>query len=208
VACSDSNACTVNDSCTQGKCLPGPALACDDKNVCTQDTCDPAVGCAFAPVPGACDDGNACTKDDLCSNGTCQPGAGIACSDGNKCTNDSCDPTTGCKYTPISPCCGNGVKEGGEQCDDGNSNDGDQCKNDCTLPIVKTYHWVTLGTLSNAFNSSWKDNIFCNAGSVNTEYYSESQLTPSSPAGPHHLYGPTTQWQHNGGAFRVKCVYE
>lgn len=32
-----------------------------------------------------------------------------------------------------APVCGNGVKESGEQCDDGNTIDTDACRNDCTL---------------------------------------------------------------------------
>jgi cysteine-rich repeat protein len=35
---------------------------------------------------------------------------------------------------PPAPVCGNGVKETGEACDDGNTNNLDSCKNDCTLP--------------------------------------------------------------------------
>jgi cysteine-rich repeat protein len=32
----------------------------------------------------------------------------------------------------LSQVCGNGVVEGTEQCDDGNGNDADACRNDCT----------------------------------------------------------------------------
>ncbi|MBK7861944.1 MAG: lamin tail domain-containing protein [Archangiaceae bacterium] len=35
--------------------------------------------------------------------------------------------------------CGNGTREGGELCDDGNMNDTDACKNDCTLPAPAAY---------------------------------------------------------------------
>ena len=30
--------------------------------------------------------------------------------------------------------CGNGTKEFGEDCDDGNTDDSDECTNECTLP--------------------------------------------------------------------------
>jgi cysteine-rich repeat protein len=36
--------------------------------------------------------------------------------------------------TSPTPVCGNGIKETGEQCDDGNTNNFDECRNDCTLP--------------------------------------------------------------------------
>ncbi|OLE01882.1 MAG: hypothetical protein AUI36_43765, partial [Cyanobacteria bacterium 13_1_40CM_2_61_4] len=35
----------------------------------------------------------------------------------------------------VSGLCGNGVVDPGEQCDDGNTNDFDDCRNDCTLPL-------------------------------------------------------------------------
>ena len=31
--------------------------------------------------------------------------------------------------------CGNNILESGEQCDDGNNNNFDECRNDCTLPF-------------------------------------------------------------------------
>jgi cysteine-rich repeat protein len=43
---------------------------------------------------------------------------------------------TGCGVAP--PVCGNNVKEGSEQCDDGNTHNGDLCQSDCTLPPVGT----------------------------------------------------------------------
>ncbi|MFQ5461501.1 MAG: hypothetical protein ACE5E5_02630, partial [Phycisphaerae bacterium] len=44
---------------------------CDDGNVCTDDTCDPATGCVNTNNVAACDDGNACTTTDVCD------GAGV-----------------------------------------------------------------------------------------------------------------------------------
>jgi len=35
----------------------------------------------------------------------------------------------------LPPACGNGIPEGDEACDDGNANDGDACRNDCTLGV-------------------------------------------------------------------------
>jgi cysteine-rich repeat protein len=34
-------------------------------------------------------------------------------------------------YAPVLPACGNGLKEGAEQCDDGNQNNTDGCNNLC-----------------------------------------------------------------------------
>ena len=128
--CSDGNACTANDTCAGGVCAPGVALFCQDNNVCTDDSCNPATGCVFANNSAGCNDNSQCTNDDKCSGGQCG-GTPVQCNDGKACTNDTCNPGTGCVYSPISPCCGNGVKEGSEQCDDGNNNNGDGCSSAC-----------------------------------------------------------------------------
>jgi hypothetical protein len=80
---------------------PSAQVSCDDANLCTVDTYDPASGlCAHAPV--VCDDSDLCTTD------TCQTVTGnclhtpVGCDDGNACTADTCDPGTGgCLHAPI-----------------------------------------------------------------------------------------------------------
>jgi hypothetical protein len=71
--CDDGNQCTLNDTCSEKKCIGGPPPNCDDKNFCTTDACDPGIGCYHAPYKtGAplCDDKNKCTADS-CANGQC-----------------------------------------------------------------------------------------------------------------------------------------
>lgn len=158
-SCSDNNACTVGDACdASGVCQPGTQRVCDDSNECTTDTCNPASGCVFTPRTGSCtDDGNQCTNDvcsagvcthpsrpngttcddglfctvnDTCQGGTCTAGAPRTCADGNACTSDVCDETNDvCVNDPITPCCGNGVTETGEACDDANTVNTDACVN-------------------------------------------------------------------------------
>jgi cysteine-rich repeat protein len=51
----------------------------------------------------------------------------------------------GTEYSPFSniagavtqsaPVCGDGIVDTGEQCDDGNTNNSDDCRNDCTVPV-------------------------------------------------------------------------
>jgi len=134
-ACDDGSACTTGDACKNGWCL-GAALSCNDANPCTDDACDSKLGCVYAPNTAPCDDGNACNVTDACAGGKCVGTGAPSCNDNLKCTTDTCDPKSGCLHTPITPCCGNGVKETGEQCDDGNEVDGDSCKNNCTAPPV------------------------------------------------------------------------
>ncbi|MCJ2555482.1 MAG: hypothetical protein LN410_04740, partial [Candidatus Thermoplasmatota archaeon] len=114
---------------------------CDDGNVCTDDSCNPAAGCVNTGNIAPCDDGDACTTADTCSLGICVGGAAPDCDDANVCTDDSCDPGTGCVNTDnIAPCddgdacttadtCAVGVCVGGAapNCDDGNVCTDDSC---------------------------------------------------------------------------------
>lgn len=79
---------------------------CDDGDLCTDDTCDPAIGCENIPN---FDDENDCT-DDSCDPQTGQashvPTApGTACDDGLECTEaDECDGDGACAGTRIRGC--------------------------------------------------------------------------------------------------------
>ena len=48
--CNEDNACTTNDTCSDGSCQPGAPLNCDDGNACTTDSCNPASGCINSPI--------------------------------------------------------------------------------------------------------------------------------------------------------------
>jgi hypothetical protein len=125
--------CVPPDLCTVGTCAAGtcnfapldctlhlPPLIGGD---CRTRSCDPLIGCVYAPVPSVCDDGIGCTAD-LCrmasgvgfAAGTCahEPRP-VLCNDGAECTADTCDPTatcasggvvSGCRHTPNHPACG------------------------------------------------------------------------------------------------------
>ena len=59
----DGNACNGPESCdtATGGCVSGPPLNCDDGLFCTDDSCDPATGCAHSTHD--CDDADQCTID-------------------------------------------------------------------------------------------------------------------------------------------------
>ncbi|MBM4355378.1 MAG: hypothetical protein FJ109_16590, partial [Deltaproteobacteria bacterium] len=147
--CNDFNECTAGDSCKGGACMPGLPVACDDGNVCTTDSCNPATGCAYVVNTLACDDGNACTLKDTCSKGGCTGGPAPSCDDGNPCTDDACEPAAGCKHTPnAKPCddlnacttvdvCAQGKCVGSAPPDCG---DGNVCTDDSCDPVKGCQH--------------------------------------------------------------------
>ncbi|MCO4761433.1 MAG: hypothetical protein KC502_08010 [Myxococcales bacterium] len=113
----DGSVCTVGDACANGVCAKGKALACDDNNSCTTDSCNPKTGCAHTTNAGKCSDGDACTTSDSCVKGSCVPGAAKKCDDGKPCTTDACNKGV-CTATPIAGC-GNFCAEDAD-CDDNN----------------------------------------------------------------------------------------
>ena len=121
--CDDGNACTLGDKCSQGKCAGGLALACDDDNICTTDSCDPIQGCIHALNQAPCDDGDVCTIGDHCSLGECIASGSLTCDDSNACTDDSCAPEAGCSFTPnVNPC------DDSNACTEDDACSGGQCK--------------------------------------------------------------------------------
>lgn len=106
--CDDGNPCNGLETCVNSQCQPGTPPDCDDGNVCTVDSCNPASGCVHTSNTIPCDDGNACTTGDTCGGGVCNPGTLLACNDNNICTDDLCDPATGCYYIPNTATCDDG----------------------------------------------------------------------------------------------------
>src|SRR5206468_2791612 len=74
-SCDDGSACTINDACAEGTCVPGAPRNCNDGNVCTDDSCNPSSGCVNTNNTAPCTDGNACTLNDQCNGaGACVGG--------------------------------------------------------------------------------------------------------------------------------------
>ena len=142
-ACTDDNACTTGDVCSDGVCIPGSPFGCDDGNACTDDGCDPSTGCTHVDNSDPCSDGSECTVGDACSGGACVGGPAPDCDDNEVCTDDGCDPSTpgGCVHTNnTDPCsdgsdcttndaCSGGSCAGGPppNCDDANACTTDSC---------------------------------------------------------------------------------
>jgi cysteine-rich repeat protein len=104
----------------------GTSPDCGDGDLDPLETCDPPSTC-----PTTCDDGDACTVDTLQgSAATCN--ASCTTMSIVSCTPDGCCPA-GCTPQTDPDCtgCGNGVLEAGEECDDGNTDNTDDCIDTC-----------------------------------------------------------------------------
>jgi cysteine-rich repeat protein len=145
-----------------GICLPAgscnhngfidPGEQCDDGNVVSGDGCsatcqlEACYACSGEPsncIPvavgtGCLDDGNECTFDRCDGAGTCTH---PVVPDGTHCfgtNHDNClnTCTAGvCSPDVVPNCCGNGVLEPGEICDDGNQASDDLCSSTCTFTL-------------------------------------------------------------------------
>jgi cysteine-rich repeat protein len=112
-----------------GAAKAGPATVCGDGNL--------------ENPPETCDDGNTVSGDGCSANCLIELcGDGILTPDTEQCDNDGAnndDPAVnGCSTTCTcnAETCGDGVLGCTEECDDGNTVDGDACNSDCTLPGV------------------------------------------------------------------------
>lgn len=147
-AASDGDFCTIEGSanlriCSGGMCVrsqcgdgfvddrtTGGATegreACDDGNDIANDGCelDCTITCAAATGATDCDDMNPCT-DDTCAMSTCRNAPNT-----NACTVGGVASVCSAGICP-APLCGNGRRDTGELCDDGNAISGDGCERDC-----------------------------------------------------------------------------
>ncbi len=108
--CPDADKCNGDEKCQAGQCKAGTPLVCNDNKPCTDDSCEPATGCVFAPDDkNGCSDGKPCNGIEACKAGECKPGAPPDCADTNSCTADACVDPTGCTHTKLpdnTPCPG------------------------------------------------------------------------------------------------------
>ncbi|AKF09649.1 MopE-related protein [Sandaracinus amylolyticus] len=124
----------VDDRCELSFCGDGvvdetAGEVCDDANDRTGDGCEPISCVPSCDDPLDCDDENPCNGVEICSAGSkCEPGVP---STDRICTTPSGDDGVCDSGVCIPAGCGNGVREEGEECDDGNSMAGDGCEPDC-----------------------------------------------------------------------------
>jgi uncharacterized repeat protein (TIGR03806 family) len=136
-----TNACTVRTAQCGDGFLTAPEQ-CDDGNLSSGDGC--SLACTIE-VPPACGDGNTdpgeqCDDGNLLSGDGCTIGCALEfCGDGviNGLGDEACEPpnTVFCTHDcqVRTPLCGDGFLTPPEQCEDGNSSNGDGCAATCTL---------------------------------------------------------------------------
>ncbi len=129
---------TGNHYCNAGNCAPSrcgdgvidAALQeqCDDANAINGDGCE--EDCKFTCSSATeCDNANPCDGAETCDSTQHKCAAGLNAAEGSGCGTGRVCRQGGC--VPVG--CGNGVKDGTEECDDRNTVEGDGCDNDCTF---------------------------------------------------------------------------
>ena len=99
----------------------------------------------LASLSGCADDGTAAAAGDSSSSGGASEGSGSGGPTGSsgsgptptsagEGSSSGGDATTDPGFDPPAPACGNGYVEAGEECDDGNRDDGDACSSICEVP--------------------------------------------------------------------------
>ena len=106
-SCSDNNAATTNDKCSQGTCVG--ELVCGTSKCVTTNQCQTAIcssgNCLYFPRADGtlCSDNNPATINDRCAGGECVSidlCQNVTCS-ASACTTSTCDPKTAkCTATP------------------------------------------------------------------------------------------------------------
>ena len=127
---------TVSHTCGNG--VVEPPEECDNGAAMNINGSGCENDCTFTCIAGNpmrdhCDDGNACNGTETCgTDHKCAPGTplgqGASCATGKFCVAGNCVPGS----------CGDGVVESPEECDDGNSTNGDGCDNDCKFSCLST----------------------------------------------------------------------
>ena len=171
----DGDACTVGDTCSDGKCVLGKLKDCDDKDGCTKDSCDPKTaackndGSLFEGQ--SCDaDGSNCTTGDKCTGGKCVAGPTKSCDDSDPCTDDACNAQKGCTHAfNKAPCNGDDNPcTANDRCVDGLCKVGEVTDCDDSKPCTIDSCSVAKGGCVN--DSKSKDGAQCDAdGSVCSE---------------------------------------
>lgn len=136
VACSWTriDQCRDGDGCCPSRCDQTEDSDCQAR--CGNQVLEQGERCddgSATPCPSDCDDDDACTEDLLrgsarTCDARCEHRTITAAEAGDGCCPSGANANTD---SDCSPRCGNWVREGDEECDDGNRRSGDGCGIDC-----------------------------------------------------------------------------
>ena len=137
-ACGDARIC-IGEVCLNTRCGDGYVNAaagedCEDENEISGDGCEPA-SCVFSCTTEeeSCSDGDPCNGAEFCGVTSNRCEAGTPPSEATAC--ELADMSVGVCSAGLcaTPGCGNGTREEEESCDDGNDDQDDGCRSDCTF---------------------------------------------------------------------------
>lgn len=133
-ACNGRYVCGPFSACVLA---PEPIVCPESEAECLDLVCATNTGeCVPVPVNEGldCDDGDACSTQSTCVGGVCAGAEYTVCEPG-LCESSACDTETGeCVTELLDACCGNGIPEGVEQCDDGDPA-APECDDVCDLAV-------------------------------------------------------------------------
>lgn len=183
--CGGGRVC-IDEACEASECGDGvvdPALGeeCDDENDVAGDGCED--NCDFSCEDAAdCDDGLPCNGPETCSaEHTCVEGTPPG--DGSECTQPGGEAGV-CRDADCVPAgCGNMLIADGEECDDGNTMDGDGCDSDCTFTCTEDAHCDDLSVCSGAETCDVASHLcvpgtplMCDDGNVCTQNVCDAEM--------------------------------
>jgi|GEM_PF-4332383 len=148
-----SATCKIEDGkpCGAGGDASCASGVCDVKGQPAPGVCEGALKCGNGKVEAgeSCDDGNV-TVGDGC-DAACKVELGGACTANESCQSGACNLTGGNPGVCVAAgVCGNGVREAGEACDDGNTKAADGCNATCKIETGKSCNDKTPGVVGDS----------------------------------------------------------
>lgn len=139
-ACTDDADCPTGQACHDGQCVVVQGSRCGDGHVDPGEDCDGGTGCS-SDCHFLCSDDPATQCANTATLAACQT---YGCTADHTCTvvadgskdDTACDPSDATKVCSAGVCgprCGNGVRNSGEDCDDGNQRNLDGCDSNCRV---------------------------------------------------------------------------